>query len=182
MAKLIAKTYGDALFEVGIEKDMIDSLNEEVKAVSDILDQNKELNRLLSHPQIMMEEKLDVINHIFYGRVSAELYGFLQIIIQKGRQANMNEIFDWFKNRVKQYRHVGVVYVATPLPLKSEQKTAIEKKILATTEFESLEIHYQLDPSLIGGMVIRIGDRVVDGSIKNKLDKLSRELGKIQLA
>ena len=67
------------------------------------------------------------------------------------------------------------------MELKKIQKTAIEKKILATTEYESLEMNYQLDPSLIGGMVIRIGDRVVDGSIKTKLDKLSRELGKIQL-
>lgn len=182
MAKLIAKTYGDALFEVGIEKDMIDSLNEEVKIVSDILDQNKELEQLLSHPQIMMEEKLDIIKNIFQGRVCDELYGFLQIIIQKGRQANMNAIFHWFEDRVKQYHHVGVVYVITPLPLKSVQKTAIEKKLLATTKYESLEINYQLDPSLIGGIIVRIGDRVVDGSIKNKLDKLSRELGKIQLA
>ena len=124
MAKLIAKTYGDALFEVGMEKDIVDSLREEVKAVSDLLDQNKE---------------------------------------------------------VKQYHHIGVVFVTTPVELKKIQKTAIEKKILATTEYESLEMNYQLDPSLIGGMVIRIGDRVVDGSIKTKLDKLSRELGKIQL-
>lgn len=181
MAKLIAKTYGDALFEVGIEKNMVDSLSEEVKAVSDILDQNKELNQLLSHPQIMVEEKQSIIKNIFQNRISDELYGFLQIIIQKGRQTNIREIFAWFEDRVKQYHHIGVVYVTTPLALKKMQKTAIEKKILATTEYESLEMNYQLDPSLIGGMVIRIGDRVVDGSIKNKLDKLSRELGKIQL-
>lgn len=182
MAKLIAKTYGDALFEVGIEKNKIDSLSEEVKAVSDILDQNKELTQLLAHPQIMMEEKQEIIKNIFQGRICDELYGFLQIIIQKGRQTNIKEIFEWFEDCVKQYHHVGVVYVSTPLPLKDTQKTAVEKKILATTEYERLEVNYQIDPSLIGGMVIRIGDRVVDGSIKNKLDKLSRELGKIQLA
>lgn len=89
MAKLIAKTYGDALFEVGMEKDIVDSLREEVKAVSDLLDQNKELNQLLSHPQIMLEEKQSIVKNIFENRISDELYGFLQIIIQKGRQANM---------------------------------------------------------------------------------------------
>ena len=61
------------------------------------------------------------------------------------------------------------------------QKEAVEKRLLETTKYVEFEMHYNVDADLIGGMVIRIGDRVVDGSVKNKLFDLTRELSKIQL-
>ena len=83
MAKLIAKTYGDALFEVGMEKDIVDSLREEVKAVSDLLDQNKELNQLLSHPQIMLEEKQSIVKNIFKTEFQMNYMGFYKSLSKK---------------------------------------------------------------------------------------------------
>lgn len=72
--------------------------------------------------------------------------------------------------------------MATPMELSDRQKAEVEKRILDTTAFKKLEMNYSVDKSLIGGMVIRIGDRVVDTSIKTKLAELTKELNKIQLA
>ena len=67
------------------------------------------------------------------------------------------------------------------MPLSDSQKGQIRQRLLETTKYVEFEMHYSVDESLIGGMVIRIGDRVVDSSVKHKLQSLTRELSKIQL-
>lgn len=182
MAKIVAKTYGDALFGAGAEKGILDTLYEEVQAVCDIFAENLELKKLLSHPQILKEEKEEVIKNIFEGRISEELIGFLLVIIRNGRQDYLDAIFSYFISRVKEYKKIGVVYVTVPMPLTEGQQEAIENKLVDTTGYESLEMHFEEDASLIGGMVIRIGDRIIDSSVKFKLNELAKELMKVQLA
>ena len=75
-----------------------------------------------------------------------------------------------------------MVYVKTAMPLGQEQKKKIEQKLLDTTKFKEVEMHYEVEESLIGGMKIRIGDRVVDSSIETKLSQLTKQLMKVQLA
>ena len=71
--------------------------------------------------------------------------------------------------------------MTTAVALTDVQKSAVEKRLLDTTRYESFEMNYSVDESLIGGMVIRIGDRVVDSSIKTKLYELSKNLRSIQV-
>ena len=84
-------------------------------------------------------------------------------------------------NQVKEYKKIGTAYVTAPLPLSDEQKAAVEKRLLETTKYVEFEMHYDVDAALIGGLVIRIGDRVVDSSVKNKLTSLTRELTQITI-
>ena len=180
MAKLISKTYGDALFELAVEKDKVDVLLEEIEQLQKVLSENDEFGRLMNHPKIIKEEKIQVAKSVFEGRVSEELLGFLTIIITKDRYKDIDEILDYFIAEVKRYKGIGIATVTTAVPLKEEQCKKIEQKLLETTEFTKMEMHYKLDESLIGGMVVRIGDRVVDSSIKTKLSELQKELLKVQ--
>ena len=75
MAKLVSKTYGDALFELAVESNQLDSFLEEAKGVCSILEDNQELNRLMNHPKIVKEDKNAPLEAIFKGRVSDELVG-----------------------------------------------------------------------------------------------------------
>jgi F-type H+-transporting ATPase subunit delta len=182
MAKLVSKTYGDALFETCVEMGSLDQMYEEVKAVLEVLKTDDDLNKFMNHPKVVKEDKIKVVEDSFTGRVSRELVGLMTIVISKGRFAEMTSIFEYFIGLVKEEKKIGMVHVATAIPLGEAQKAAVEKKILDTTEYESLEMDYTVDESLIGGMTVRIGDRVVDSSIKTKLYELSKELYKIQLA
>ena len=84
MAKLVSKTYGDALFEVALEKNQLDEFLDEVKAAQTAIEENKELFKLMSHPKIVKEEKIKIITDIFTGKVSEELVGLLRMIVDKG--------------------------------------------------------------------------------------------------
>ena len=181
MAKLISKTYGDALFELAVEEEKVDVLSEEILEVKKVLDENQEFGRLMNHPKIIKEEKIQLAQQVFADRISKEVMGFLTIIISKDRYRNIDEILDYFLAEVKKYKGIGVATVTTAVPLKEEQRKSVEKKLLETTEYKSMEMHYETDASLIGGMIIRIGDRVVDSSIRTKLTELERTLLKVQV-
>jgi len=181
MAKLVSKTYGDALFELALEENAVDTLFEEVQVLSEVLAASDELMKILNHPKITKEEKLQIVETVFKGRVSDHLTGFIMLVVNKERYHELPAIFSYFVTRVKEYKGIGTAYVSSAVELKDAQKKEVEKKLLATTDYKSFEIQYYVQKELIGGMVIRIGDRVVDSSIKTKLENMTRELIKIQL-
>ena len=181
MAKLVSKTYGDALFELAVEENRIDSLTEEIEAVKAILDENKDFEKIMVHPEIPQEQKLSVIEDVFKGRVSDALTGFLRIVAAKGRYKELPGIFAYFTARVKEYKKIGVAEVTSAIPLTGVQKQKVEQKLLQTTPYETMEIEYKVDAAKIGGLMIRIGDRVVDGTVSSRLAALTSCLMKISL-
>ena len=181
MAKLVSKTYGDALFEVAQEKGQLDEFLEEAKAVEAAFSENEELFKLMAHPKIIKEEKIKIITDIFTGKVSEELVGLLRMLVSKDHFEEADSVFTYFIDKVKEYKNIGTAYVTSAMELSDAQKDAVEKRLLETTKYVKFEMHYNVDAALIGGMVIRIGDRVVDGSVRTKLYDLTRELSKIQL-
>ncbi len=181
MAKLVSTTYGEALFELACEENRASEMLEEIQSVREILGANPEFKKLMLHPGIPKQEKLKIVDEVFKGRISDELTGFIRVITDKERFGEIDKVFQFFIDREKESRGVGVVYVKTPKPLDLEGRSMVRDKILETTDFKTLEMHYDIDTSLIGGMVIRIGDRVVDSSIKSRLNDLTKELLELQL-
>ena len=182
MAKLVSKVYGDALFETAMDKDRMDVIYDEASALVHIFRANPDLTVLLTNPQIVKEEKVAIINQLFSGKVTEELMGFLTIIVEKDRQNEILPIFEYFIQRVKDYKKIGAAYVTSAAELKDEQKASLEKKLLETTPYVQFEMHYQVDPAIMGGLVVRIGDHVVDSSLKTRLYELKKELLRLQLA
>ena len=181
MAKLVSKTYGEALFELAVEEGKEEEFLTEVASLTAILDENPDFAKLMNHPKILKEEKLSVVEEVFKGRISEELVGFLRLVVTKDRYSDIDDILNYFVSEVKQLKGIGVANVIAAMELTDSQKKAIEDKLLATTSFKTMEINYSVDENLIGGMVIRIGDRVVDSSVRTKLDKLQRELLELQV-
>ncbi len=181
MAKLTAKVYGDGLFDLAMEQKEIDAFSEEVQALSVILKENAELSKLMGHPQISKDEKIQMVRDIFEGRIRKELLGFLVLIVEKGRYGEVQAILDYFMDMVYEYKKIGRAQVTTAVPLRELQKRVTKDRLLETTGYDQMEIDYQVDAGLIGGMVIRIKDRVVDNSIRTRLDTLTKDLLKIRL-
>ena len=180
MAKLISKTYGDALFEVAAEENKLESHLKEVEAVLDVLKENEEYINIIGYPRIPIEEKKTMIESAFKGKVSDDMVGFLTVIVEKGRFSKIEEILNYFE--------IGMVLacftaeITSAIELSEAQKKAVEDKLLTTTAYKKIIAKYSVDKSLIGGMVIRIGDRIVDSSVKTKLETMARDLSKVRLS
>ncbi|MBO4267623.1 MAG: F0F1 ATP synthase subunit delta [Lachnospiraceae bacterium] len=182
MAKLVTKTYADALFQLAVEENRVDEFYQEVSQLQKILEDNPDLAKVMSHPSVDKNEKLAAIRNIFTGRVSGELCGLLFQVVEKGRYEEIDGILACFIDEVKEYKKIGVATVLTPTALTDAQKKRIEQKLLDTTDYVKMEIDYKIDESLIGGMRIRIGDRVIDSSISTKINELAKSLRRIQIS
>jgi len=183
MAKLVSKTYGEALYEAAMDsgEDRALEIMEEISCVQGLLEQNPQFDELMRHPGIPKQEKLQVVDNVFRWRVSDELAGLLEVVVSKERYRDLPDIFAYFIDKVKEQRRIGVAYVTTAVELDKGRKKAVEEKLLATSGYRKMEMHYTVDASIIGGMIIRINDRVVDSSIRTRLDGLTRQLLQIQL-
>ena len=181
MAKLVSKTYGEALFTIAVEEGKELEFLKEIESIREILADNPEFDNMMLHPAIAKQEKLQIIGQVFDGRISKEVTGFLKVIVQKERYGNLREIFTYFTDKIKEVQKIGIAYVTTAVELNDEQKRQVQERLLATTDYRSMEMHYQVDTQIIGGMIIRIGNRVVDSSIRTRLDDLTRQLLQIQL-
>ena len=178
MAKQVDTTYGEALFELAKEEGKIDELFDEVSSLIPILHDNGDLIKLLTHPHIDMDKKKSVVEASFKGRISDDLTGMMILLTEKEHGSDIIHVFEYFLRRVKKHKNIGLALVTSAVPLTSGQKAAIEMKLIETTSYKSVDAAYRVDPSLIGGLVIRIDDRVVDSSIKTRLANMSYELRK----
>lgn len=181
MAKLVSKTYGEALFELAVEEGKEDEFLAEVIALKEILDENPDFNKLMNHPKILKDEKLAVLNEVFKGRISEELKGFLHLVVSKDRYSEIDAILTYFVDEVKRLKGIGVAYVSTAITLNEAKKEEIKQRLLATTTYKEMEMHFSVDEDLIGGMIIRIGDRIVDSSIRSSLFEMRKQLLKINV-
>ena len=181
MARLASGVYGQALYDTAVSSGNADDMMQEVGVVRKILDENPDFTKLMLHPSISKQEKLDIVEKIFRGRVMDELTGFLLTVVEKERFKELDSIFEYFTDRIKADRGIGVVYITSPMDLDINTRLAVEGRIRETTSYQTLETHYSVDPSIIGGIIIRIGDRVADASVKTRLDDLTSKLLEIQL-
>ena len=164
MAKLVEERYAQALLLAAHESGQIDAYQKEVEALLNIFE----------------EEKKAVLTKVFSGRIADDMLCFLELVAEKGHWNEIERILKEFLDKVKEFEKIGVVYVQTAAELDEEQRAAVKKRILETTDYRSVELHVTVDPDLIGGIIVRIKDRICDGSLRTRLETLSRELSKIQ--
>ena len=181
MAKLVSKVYGDALFSLALEENKLDEVWEEVKLLSSALQENKEFTNMMTHPDMTQEKGLALLEEAFGGKLSDVMMGFFQVLVKKGRFSEILSVLDYFQKEAKEYKKIGVVYVTTPTGLTEEQKSSIVERLTQISGYQSLEMNYVVDPGLLGGIRIRIGDRVVDNSIQPKLEEMTRSLSKVRV-
>lgn len=181
MAKLVSKTYADAMFALATEENRLDEFEEASHKMLLVLEENKEFLALLGQPDISDAKKEQIIEEVFGATIPKELVGMLILLVKKGHTAEIESVFDHFIRLVKQEKKIGKAYVTTAFALSDEKKETILNRLLELTPYESIEMNYTVDKELIGGMVIRIGDRRIDTSIRTRLYELSRDLRKIQV-
>ena len=181
MAKLVSKVYGDALFEAALEENQLDAVWDEVREIASILQENEAFIDIMNHPEMTREKELAMMDEVFGGKVSDVMMGFLQVLVKKGRFGEIESVLEYFDKRAKEYKKIGVVYVTTPTELSRAQKQKIEARFSETSSYETLEMNYNVDASLLGGIRIRIDDRVVDNTIRTKLEEMTRKLSKVRV-
>ena len=182
MAKVISKVYGDASFSLALENDKLDTIWEEVRMIRQILSENPTFVKTICHPEITKQDQIKLLDDAFKGKVSDEVMGFFHVLADKKRLKELDAVLEYFDRSAKEYKKIGVVYVTVPMELTKAQQDKIRERILEVSSYETLEMHVETDASLLGGMVIRIGDEILDNSIRSKMEHMARKINQIKLS
>lgn len=173
-SQTIARRYACALYEVARQKGDTGGFAAVLEAAGRALVENPELRRVLYHQLIPVREKQRIMDTLFPD-VDPLLKNFFHLVIAKGRERALPEIAAQFRRLVDRENRVLPVEVQAAAPL-SEEITAALKERLARITGQNVRLQTRVDPSLLGGMVIRLGDRVLDASLKKKLELLGEHL------
>jgi len=174
-ARRIAARYAKSLIDFGNEQGQLETIAADMKWFLEAV-KNKDLLNLLKSPIVSQSKKRDIFEAIFGKSLSKTTNTFFNIILNKGREAIIPEIASEFDVQYKSLNHVSSVKLTTASALTEEAINQIKDKLLSSNATdEKVELETAVNPDLIGGFVIEIGDKLYDDSIAHKLNKLKKE-------
>lgn len=175
MASQVAERYGQALFELAKESGELVRWGQQARGLAAIVEENPQLLDFFNAVKISAEEKKQMVNTLFAGQVDNMLVHFLDLLIDKKRTKHTVEILRQFISLENAERGVaeGVVYSARKL---AKEDVARIEQAMAKRQGQNLELTNRVDPRLISGIKVVIGNEVIDGSMKSKIESLKSEL------
>lgn len=174
----IARRYAKALVQLGAEESAVDRFNSELTSFNAILAANAELGAVFRNPAYGIEDKKEILKSII-GKlsISVTVANFLQLLLDRSRLSVLPQITESFGTLADELSGVVRPTLLSGLPLDEGQIEEIRKSLAVSTG-KKVVLKVQVDPSLIGGVVTKIGDKVFDGSVKTQLAKIQDILQK----
>lgn len=171
----IASRYAKSLLDLAIEENQAERVLEDMNHLKEAV-KSRDLYLMLKSPIINVSKKKEIMKVLFESKFDKMSMGFIDIILRKGRETYLPEISQEFEKQYKKYKRVSTAVITSAQPLSETAVAKIKAKLLASNiTDDSVELQTKIDPSLIGGFVIEIGDKLYDASVSGKLAKLKKE-------
>ena len=174
----VGARYAEALYEIAEREKAVDAIEEELKAVETVIKDNRDLQKILYHPRITPEDKQDLLNQLFSGKVSTVTMEFLKLLVERQREQYLSDIVSHYAILANKARNITEAKISSAVELTAEEREQMAQLLNKITGIK-VETSYSVDPSLVGGVVVRIGDRVIDGSIRTRLATLREHIRQI---
>ncbi len=175
MAEIVSKRYAKALFDICIEENSIDKVQEDAMQIVNIYNEEVDFKTIMNHPNLSAEDKFNLIKNSFGDNLSETLYGFFHVVLTKNRETFIYEILNSFLTYVDEYKGITTATVSAPFELTEDKIETIKSK-LSTKLNKKVNVNVVLDKSLIGGMVINVDGMLIDTSIKSDIKGLTKKL------
>ena len=173
--RALAKKYAAALLALAKETGTLEEVEQELAQIGEIVQQNPELTDFLRNQLISREAKKEVVERIFMQHLNPMVMRFLGVVIDRGRIALLPDIIDVYLELSHVERNIAEAQVRLAVDLTDEEETRLIREL---TELTGKEIYLEktIDPSILGGMIVTIGDRRIDGSLKRQLHEMKTTL------
>jgi F-type H+-transporting ATPase subunit delta len=172
----IARVYADALFEVAKEKDALDEIHDQLDEFADSLNESRDMRTFFFSPYFSSADKREAIRGAISG-ANEELMNFLELLAEKHRMPAIFRIRDRFDELWAEARKRLEVRLTSAVELDKKVADQVRKEVERQTDRE-VDLETEVDPDILGGLVLRVGNRVVDASLRGKLEKLRKEVAR----
>lgn len=170
----LARRYAQALFEIAVQSDL-NSVEADLKEIMGLIEQNAEVAQFLYHPHISLSEKKSLMEKLFAGQLNVTVRNFLYLLIDRRRQNYLLDITREFSLLADQARNIVEAKVVSATPLNENQEQRLQKELVRITG-QKVRIVKEVRPELIGGVLVQIGDRVMDGTVAFQLQRIRQSL------
>lgn len=171
----IYSKYSQAMFDIASEQKKLEEFGTELKKVRDTFQENPDFWKFLNHPLVPPQSKKQTVKEVFADDVSPLVLQFIYVMIDRRREAALLLAIDGFIDLARRAQHIEVAKVRIVKKLTAEEETQLRVNLEKLTG-KKIELLYYIDPSIIGGMVIQIGDRLIDGSLERQLHDMQHAL------
>jgi F-type H+-transporting ATPase subunit delta len=172
----IAQVYSRSLFEVAKEQGKLDELRDQLGEFVDALESNRDLQVFLFSPYFSTNEKKEGLHKVIEGADDA-LVNFLELLIEKHRMPVLFRIRRQFEELWQDENRLLPVQVTSAIELDDETIENIKERIAEQTD-RKIELTTEVDPDIVGGIVLRVGNSILDASIRNRLEQVRRQLAR----
>lgn len=171
---IISVRYTKALFSLALDKDMLDVVKNDMETVYVVMNESKELQQVFQNPVLKPSNKNKIINLIFksFNKITIS---FIGILIKNRREEYLHDISRNFLEKYKQYKGIETTVLTTAVSVDNEMLEKVKELIKKVIKKE-IDISNQIDDRIIGGFLIRVGDRQIDASVQSHLSKIKRKL------
>jgi F-type H+-transporting ATPase subunit delta len=175
----VGSRYAEALYQIATRENIVDAVEAELKEIDAIIQGNPDLKKIIYHPQITAENKKDLFKELLEGKISQVTMDFLKLLVERQREQVFGDIVNYYVTMANKARNISEVKISSAVDLSQEEKQQLSELLSKLTGGKKTEPIYTTDPAIIGGVVVRIGDRVIDGSIRTRLATLREHLRQI---
>ena len=171
----VVRGYAEALFRIVRAEGELDRVEDELFRFGKILEQNHELKQALSDQNIDRAQRTKVLEDLLADKVSPHTLSLLAFVVEQGRARQLPQILQQLSELAAEARESVVAEIRSAVPLDDNQRNELAGALSKATG-KKVEIKDLVDPSIIGGVVAKVGDTVIDGSVRRRLEQLKEQV------
>ncbi|MFP4456776.1 MAG: ATP synthase F1 subunit delta [Clostridia bacterium] len=179
---VLTDRYAKALFKIALDSDLVDTFYQDLSSLTEVFNENPKLKEIFTHPRLSKADKDSIIDDFYQVAFENQhIKNFLHLLIQKKREKELEGIFDSFTKLYDDYKKQLPVEVVVANEITDEQIEKLRKKIVDKTKKEPI-ITISIDPQLLGGMIVKYEDKIIDGSVLKQVQQLTASIKDIPVA
>lgn len=173
--EIVADKYSSAMFELAQEQNKLDLMEEQLGYVAFVMDEQPELSSFLENPTVTEDAKIKLIGKIFESSLDKVALHFIYVMIKRGRDRYIKQTIAAFIKKSREARGILEATVTVAEPITADVEASVQAKLREVTGKDVI-LSVRQDPSIMGGIVIQVGDKRIDGSVARRLEELEKSL------
>ena len=179
LASKIAAPYARALFDFSVDKNIMHQITADFQNLEIFLDESSELTDYLNNPLVSQDAKGEVLTKTLKSQVNSETFKFLMVLVDRDRINLLKSVITNYLELVYETASIKTIEVVTAVEFSNAQKNTLIQKLKELTNAREIKLAITVDPTLIGGFLIKTESKVIDFTIKNQLQQLAKHLDSV---